>query len=131
MFVVNHIHLRSPEPHKTVQWYVDVFGAEYLGEGAGLAGSTTIRMDIAGTRINVSSEPGDESLPDGSSENHYGLDHFGFDVEDIEAAMEHVQSHGAEVLLPITRMESGSLISYVKGPDNVRIELVQPQASHA
>ena len=45
--------------------------------------------------------------------------------------MEHVQAHGAEVLLPITSMESGSLISYVKGPDNVRIELVQPVTAHA
>ena len=44
------------------------------------------------------------------------------------AAMAHVQSHGARVLLPITEMATRSKISYVEGPENVRIELVQPPA---
>ena len=128
MFRVNHIHLKAPDPKKTAQWYVDVFGAKVLGEGTGLGGSSSVRLDIDGTRINVTSAPAGETLPDGTAESHYGLEHFGFDTDDIEAAMAHVQAHGAEVLLPITQMATGSRISYIKGPDNVRIELVQPPA---
>ena len=126
MFRVNHIHLKSPDPKKTAQWYVDVFGAKIVGEGTGMGGATTVRMDIDGTRINVTSAPAGETLPQGTSESHYGLEHFGFDTDDIDAAMAHVQAHGAEVLLPVTQMGTGSKISYVQGPDNVRIELVQP-----
>ena len=128
MFRVNHIHLKAPDPKKTAQWYVDVFGAKVLGEGTGLGGSSSVRLDIDGTRINVTSAPAGETLPDGTADSHYGLEHFGFDTDDIEAAMAHVQAHGAEVLLPITKMATGSRISYIKGPDNVRIELVQPSA---
>lgn len=128
MFRVNHIHLKSPDPKKTAQWYVDVFGAKVVGESTGLGGSSSVRLDIDGTRINVTSAPAGETLPDGTAESHYGLEHFGFDTDDIEAAMAHVQAHGAEVLLPITQMATGSRISYIKGPDNVRIELVQPPA---
>lgn len=128
MFRVNHIHLKAPDPKKTAQWYVDVFGAKVLGEGTGLGGSSSVRLDIDGTRINVTSAPAGETLPDGTAESHYGLEHFGFDTDDIEAAMAHVQAHGAQVLLPITQMATGSRISYIKGPDNVRIELVQPPA---
>ena len=128
MFRVNHIHLKAPDPKKTAQWYVEVFGAKVLGEGTGLGGSSSVRLDIEGTRINVTSAPAGETLPDGSAESHYGLEHFGFDTDDIEAAMAHVQAHGAEVLLPITQMATGSRISCIKGPDNVRIELVQPPA---
>ena len=128
MFRVNHIHLKAPDPKKTAQWYVDVFGAKVLGEGTGLGGSSSVRLDIDGTRINVTSAPAGETLPDGTADSHYGLEHFGFDTDDIEAAMAHVQAHGAEVLLPITQMATGSRISYIKGPDNVRIELVQPPA---
>ena len=128
MFRVNHIHLKAPDPKKTAQWYVDVFGAKVLGEGTGLGGSSSVRLDIDGTRINVTSAPAGETLPDGTADSHYGLEHFGFDTDDIEAAMAHVQAHGAEVLLPITQMATGSRISYIKGPDNVRIELVQPSA---
>ena len=126
MFRVNHIHLKAPDPKKTAQWYVDVFGAKVLGEGTGLGASSTVRLDIDGTRINVTSAPAGETLPDGTADSHYGLEHFGFNTDDIEAAMAHVQAHGAEVLLPITQMATGSRISYIKGPDNVRIELVQP-----
>ena len=126
MFRVNHIHLKSPDPKKTAQWYVDVFGAKITGESTGMGGATTVRMEIEGTRIIVTSASAGETLPQGTSESHYGLEHFGFDTDDIEAAMAHVQSHGAKVLLPITQMGTGSKISYVEGPDNVRIELVQP-----
>ena len=105
-----------------------MFGAKVLGEGTGLGGSSSVRLDIDGTRINVTSAPAGETLPDGTADSHYGLEHFGFDTDDIEAAMAHVQAHGAEVLLPITQMATGSRISYIKGPDNVRIELVQPSA---
>ena len=128
MFRVNHIHLKAPDPKKTAQWYVDVFGAKVLGESTGLGGSSSVRLDIDGTRINVTSAPAGETLPDGTADSHYGLEHFGFNTDDIEAAMAHVQAHGAEVLLPITQMATGSRISYIKGPDNVRIELVQPPA---
>ena len=126
MFHVNHIHLKAVDPRKTAQWYVDVFGAKVLGEGPGLGDSLGIRLDIEGTRINVTSAPAGETLSPGTSDSHYGLEHYGFDTDDIEKAMEHVVSHGAEVLLPITQMGSGSRISYIKGPDDVRIELVQP-----
>ena len=128
MYTVNHIHLKAPDPMKTAQWYVDVFGAKVLGEVTGLGGCPSVRLDIDGTRINVTSAPAGETLPDGTADSHYGLEHFGFDTDDIEAAMAHVQAHGAEVLLPITQMATGSRISYIKGPDNVRIELVQPLA---
>jgi catechol 2,3-dioxygenase-like lactoylglutathione lyase family enzyme len=128
MFSVNHIHLKAPDPKKTAQWYVDVFGAKVVGEGIGLGDSFSVRLDIEGTHINVTSAPAGESLPEGTSESHFGLEHFGFDTDNIEDAMAHVQSHGAEVLLPITQTATGSKISYIKGPDNVRIELVQPAA---
>jgi lactoylglutathione lyase len=125
MFRVNHIHLKAPDPRKTAQWYVDMFGARIVGEGEGLGGSSTVRLDIEGTRINVTSAPAGQTLPEGTADYHYGLEHFGFDTDDIEGAMSRLEAQGVEVLLPITRMTTGSLISYVKGPDNVRIELVQ------
>ena len=126
MFSVNHIHLKARDPRATAQWYVDMFGAEIVGEAEGLGGSSTVRLDFAGTRINVTSAPAGETLPEGSADSHYGLEHFGLHTDDIDGAMAMLESRNTEVLLPITEMAAGSKISYVKGPDNVRIELVQP-----
>ena len=153
MFRVNHIHLKAPDPKKTAQWYVDNFGASIAGEGQGLGGSSTVRLDIEGTRINITSAPAGETLPEGTADSHYGLEgtrinitsapagetlpegtadshygleHFGFDTDDIEGIMARLEAQGVEVLLPITQSATGSRLSYIKGPDNVRIELVQP-----
>lgn len=128
MFRVNHIHLKAPDPKKTAQWYVDMFGAKVMGEGEGLGGSQTIRLDIEGTRFNVTSAPAGETLPPGSSVSHYGLEHFGFDTDDIEGVMARLEAQGVSVLLPITEAASGNKISYIEGPDAVRIELVQPKS---
>ena len=128
MFRVNHIHLKAPDPKRTAQWYVDMFGAKVVGEGEGLGGSHTVRLDLDGVRINVTSAPAGQALPQGTAEPHYGLEHFGFDTDDIEGVIARLQSHGTEVLLPITTVPSGVKIAYVKGPDNVRIELVQAAA---
>ena len=98
-----------------------------MSTGRGLGDSETIRIDIDDVRINVTSAPAGETLPKGTSDSHYGLEHFGFDTDDIEAAMAHMEQQGVEVLLPITLAGSGNNTSYIKGPDNVRIELVQPQ----
>ena len=126
MFRVNHIHLKAPDPKKTAQWYVDNFGAAIAGEGPGLGGSSTVRLDIEGARINITSAPAGETLPEGTADSHYGLEHFGFETDDIEGIMARLEAQGVEVLLPITESATGSRLSYIKGPDNVRIELVQP-----
>ncbi len=126
MFKINHIHLKAHDPKITAQWYVDMFGAKIVAEARGLGDSETIRMEIDNVRVNVTSAPAGETLPEGTAESHYGLEHFGFDTEDIEATMAHMEEQGVEVLLPITVAGSGNKISYIKGPDNVRIELVQP-----
>ena len=87
MFRVNHIHLKSPDPKRTAQWYVDMFGAKVIGEGEGLGGSQTIRLDIEGTRFNVTSAPAGETLPAGTSTSHYqvggvtGLDRWSESID--------------------------------------------------
>ena len=49
-----------------------------------LGDSLGIRLDIEGTGIDVTSAPAGETLPPGTSESRYGLEHSGFDTGDIE-----------------------------------------------
>ena len=47
-------------------------------------------------------------------------------MEDIEAEMERLTAAGIRTVLPITETPTGSKLSYIEGPDDVLIELVQP-----
>ena len=126
MFKLTHIHLRSPNPRNAAQWYVDNLEARIVGEGRGLGDSLAIRMELGGASVTVSGSPTGNPLPESSTEYHWGLEHFGLDTDDIGATLSKLESLGVEVLLPVTQMSSGSLIAYIKGPDEVRIELMQP-----
>lgn len=123
MFKINHIHLKAHGPKTTAQWYVDMFGAKIVGQGPGLGGSETVRLDIDSVRINVTNAAVGEALPEGTSDSHYGLEHIGLD---IDCTIAHIERKGVEILLPITVAGSGNKIDHIKGPHNVRIELVQP-----
>ena len=126
MFKMHHIHLKAPDPQSTAQWYVDNFYGKVLGEAQGMGGSRTVRVDVGGGLINVTSAPAGETLPEGTADYHFGLEHFGFETDDIEASMAKLEAAGVAVLLPITNSATGARISYIEAPDNVRIELVQP-----
>ncbi|MEE9274862.1 MAG: VOC family protein, partial [bacterium] len=55
-----------------------------------------------------------------------GLDHFGLAVEDVEAAAAWLEARGAEFSLPPSRSGlGGRAIAFVRGPENVRIELCE------
>ncbi|HCG91439.1 MAG TPA: hypothetical protein DEZ08_06340 [Dehalococcoidia bacterium] len=123
---VNHIHLRAPNPEESAKWYVDNFGLKIQGRANGLGGTDTVRLEVDNLTINITSAPNQEDIPEGTTESHFGLEHFGFHTDDIATMMKDLESKGVKVLLPITDSPSGNRISYVEGPDNVMIELVQP-----
>ena len=127
-YSINHVHIRAKDPHASAAWYAEHFGAKVLGAREVMPGTITVSMDAGGpARLNISSKP--EGTPDIHSEaelNRLGLEHFGFDVEDIEADMARLEAAGVRVVLPITKVPGGAKLSYIEGPDNVLIELVQP-----
>ena len=127
-YSINHVHIRAADPHASAAWYTEHFGAKVLGAREVMPGTITVSMDAGGpVRLNISSKP--EGTPDTEAVaglNRLGLEHFGFDVEDIEADMARLEAAGVRVVLPITEVAGGTRLSYIEGPDNVLIELVQP-----
>ena len=125
---INHVHIRAADPHATAAWYEKFFNARIVSERTVMPNTITIGMEMGGQcRLNVSSKPPGSSDERSVAElNRLGLEHFGFDVEDLEAEMERLTSAGIRVVLPITDTPTGSRLSYIEGPDDVLIELVQP-----
>ena len=125
---INHVHIRAADPHTTAAWYEKYFNARIVSERTVMPNTVTIGMEMGGNcRLNVSSKPPGSSDERSVAElNRLGLEHFGFDVEDLDAEMERLTADGIRVVLPITDTPTGSRLSYIEGPDDVLIELVQP-----
>ena len=127
-YLINHVHIRSADPSASADWYTEYFGANKVSEREVMPGTVTISMDMGSpVRLNISSQVSGSSEERASAElNRLGLEHFGFDVEDIESDIDRLSSAGVRVVLPITEVTGGAKLAYIEGPDDVLIELVQP-----
>ena len=123
----NHVHIRSLDPHATAAWYAKYFDAKIVSEREVMPGTITIGMEVGGpVRLNVSSKPEGSSDQKAVAElNRLGLEHFGFDVEDLDAELEQLKDSGIRIVLPLTEVVGGTRLAYIEGPDDVLIELVQ------
>ena len=126
-YAINHVHIRSADPHASASWYSKHFGAKIVSERQVMPGTMTLSLEVGGpVRLNISSQPEGSSNERGVAElNRLGLEHFGFNVEDLEAELEKLERGGVRIVLPLTEVVGGTRLAYIEGPDDVLIELVQ------
>ena len=59
-YAINHVHIRSADPHASAAWYEKHFDAKIVSEREVMPGTITIGMELGGpVRLNVSSKPAD------------------------------------------------------------------------
>ena len=123
----NHVHLKSSDPGKTADWYVEAFGFEIVNdENPRPQGDRFIRCRTKdGVAINISGARTGELMGEGDATAHWGLEHFGIEVDDIEAELKRLEGLGAEVLEGPTKTATGLSIAFIQAPDDVRIEVMQ------
>jgi catechol 2,3-dioxygenase-like lactoylglutathione lyase family enzyme len=118
-----HIHLRSPDPEATANWYHDKLGAEVIRSPAA-DGSTRVDLDLGGQKVFIAkAAPG--KAADAPSSPYLGLDHFGLTVTDIKAAVEALKAKGVHFTMEVTTNRPGVQIAFLTAPENVSIELIQ------
>jgi catechol 2,3-dioxygenase-like lactoylglutathione lyase family enzyme len=124
----DHIHLRSPDPAGTAQWYHRMFDAR-LVETPQPSGPPRVDVDLDGLMIFIAGAlPAGEELH-APRDPHYGIDHFGLRVADLDETVAELRRRGAEFAVEPRATPTGLKIAFIRGPDDVRVELVQrPQA---
>lgn len=126
-YVINHVHIRAADPRATAAWYEKFFNAKIIAEREVMPGTITITTEVGGpVRLNISSQPEGSSKETSPAElNRLGLEHFGFNVDDLQVELDKFQKAGVRVVLPSTEVTGGTKLAYIEGPDDVLIELVQ------
>jgi lactoylglutathione lyase len=122
----DHMHLRSPDPEATAQWYEKMFGAEILRSQP--QGKPRIDLQFDGTAIFIAQVMNDGKTAQPPMSPYQGLDHFGLRVDDIEAAAAELKAKGCEFTMEVTAIRPGTRIAFVRGPQNVSIELLERKA---
>ena len=120
----HHVHLRSADPDATLKWYQNVFG----GETASLKGRLNgLRYGSVWLLITPVEKGQKLAATQGRS-----IDHLGFAFADLDAAAAEIKKKGVTFQTeprPFTNAAGQNMkISFLVGPDDVRIEVVQPKA---
>jgi len=115
------------DPHSSAAWYERHFEAKIVSEREVMPGTITIGMEVGGScRLNISSKPAGSSDERAAAElNRLGLEHFGFDVENLKEELERLEKANIRIVLPFTDVGRGTYLGYIEGPDDVLIELVE------
>ncbi len=120
---LDHIHFYCGDVEKTVAYFRDVFGGKELSREK-RPNSVLVRMDIQGAILALMAVPPESGQFDTGKKTR-GLDHIGFKVKDLQAALEEVKAKGVRISQDLTVLPSGLKMAFVEGPDGIRIELLE------
>ena len=117
-FKLNHLHLKTPDPKATAQFYVDTLGAAIVAEIPGRG----VRLNLHGLTINMTT-----LVQEQAREQAYGMEHIAIDTDDFAGTIEKLTAHGATVMEEMVS-GSGRKVCFLTGPDGVQFEILQMQS---
>ena len=121
----DHVHLMSPDPSKTAQFYEQMFGAKMGDTRTFPDGRISVALDLNGQSILIL-QPKDQSKSATiAAVNNYGLEHFGIRTDNLEVAVKELKAKGVKFQMEITVPRPGIKIAFLWAPENVLIELVE------
>jgi lactoylglutathione lyase len=124
-FTYDHIHLRSPNPEATAQWYERMLGAQVLRTMQ--QGKPRLDLKLGGANIFIA--PTTPEVNPAPATPYQGLDHFGLSVSNIDAVAADLKAKGVEFTKEPTTVRPGVRICFLRGPEGVSIELLDRNAS--
>ncbi|MDD5126951.1 MAG: VOC family protein [Dehalococcoidales bacterium] len=110
----DHIHIYSPDPPQTAEYYEKKLGAKRVGVTELAPGRFIIKLNLHGITMLISKAR--ENSPS-------GLVHFGIRTDKLENAVAELKEKGVNFTQGVTQINPALKISFIQAPDNVSIEL--------
>jgi len=121
-FTWDHIHLRTPDPEATAQWFEKMLGAEVIRSMQ--QGAPRIDMKIGGANVFLAPVKDGDGVSSPPKTPYQGLDHFGLAVTGIDAIAADLKTKGVKFTREPTTVRPGTRVCFIEGPQGVSIELL-------
>lgn len=125
-YKLDHIHFRSKDIKFTKKFWLEILGARLIKDRI-LQGAQSYTFDLNGTSILVSGRGANERFEDSVSENLYGFWHFALLVDDISLSLQELKKQNIDCFHEPWEIRKGVKVAFVRGPDNISIELIERQ----
>ena len=126
-FTWDHVHLRSPDPEATAQWFERMLGAEVLRTIQ--QGQPRVDLKLGGANIFIAPVTAGDGVNPPPATPYQGLDHFGLVVSGIDAVAAELKAKGVEFTKEPTTVRPGVRICFIRGPQGISIELLERSAA--
>ena len=118
----DHVHLRSPDPEATAQWFERMLGAEVIRSVQ--QGRPRIDLKLGGARIFIAPVASGDGVNPPPVTPCQGLDHFGLAVSGIDAVAAELKAKGVAFSKQPHSPRPGIKICFLRGPQGISIELL-------
>ena len=124
----DHVHLRSPDPEATAQWFERMLGAEVIRTV--VQGAPRIDLKLGGANIFIAPVKTGDGVNAPPTTPYQGLDHFGLAVKDIDTIVSDLKKKGVEFTMEPNNPRPGIRICFLRGPQGISIELLERDAKY-
>jgi lactoylglutathione lyase len=118
-FKINHLHLKTPNPRKTVDFYLEYTGARIVSERTAPNGKKSFRLNLHGVELNVT-----DFLDEQKLEQFYGLEHVAIDTDNFAGEVAKIKAAGIKILEERV-LPDGRKVCFFEGPEGVRLEFLE------
>jgi len=124
-FQLHHVHLLCSDLEQTEQFFIQKLGAQ-LEKRTTFGGASGSMLDLKGAKIYLRTAKPQETISGDGAHICYGYNHIGLQVDDLVSVCRDLESAGVEFSVPPKETPTCH-IAFIKGPDNIVIELYQPK----
>ncbi len=114
-FKLNHLHLKTEDPEKTAQFYIDTLGATVVSRNP----NGGMRINLHGLDINVT-----RVLKQQSRAQKLGMEHIAIDSDEYDRVVSMIKANKVNILEG-TVVSGGRRACFFEGPDGVQLEFIE------
>ncbi len=123
--MLHHIHLCCRDPKAAARWFEDMLGAKTVGEATFYGGAPGLRLELNGAFLYLRGLRPGEHLSEDAKLDRFGFDHLGFHVSDTDELTGRMKAKGVEFEVDVHEARPGTRIAFIRGPEQIRLELVE------